>query len=398
MTSPLLFVYQNDMSLITTTKDLKAFCARLKKAEFITVDTEFIRERTYWARLCLIQVGGPEEAFAIDPLAEGMDLSPLYELFLNKKVLKVFHACRQDLEIFFKEMDGKLPTPVFDTQIAAMVCGFGEQVSYEVLVNVLLKKQVDKSSRFTDWAQRPLTPKQLKYALGDVTYLRTIYEKLNAKIEKQKRGTWIRDEFKSLMEKENYISRPEEAWERIKISTHKPRTIGILKEIATWREQTAQNADVPRGRILKDDMLAEIAMHAPTSKEALGKMRGMQQGFAESEKGSQLMEAIKRGLDIPEKDLPKREPRPHFPPGLAPTIDLLRVLLKLKCEENEVASKLLANAADLELIAAYGDKAEVQALSGWRLKTFGQEALELRNGKLALAIQDNRLKLVKTGE
>lgn len=383
------------MSLITNTKDLKSLCSRLKKAAFITVDTEFIRERTYWARLCLIQVAGPDDTFAIDPLADGIDLSPLYDIFLNKKIIKVFHACRQDLEIFFKEMDGKLPVSVFDTQIAGMVCGFGEQVSYEVLVNVLQKKQLDKSSRFTDWAQRPLTPKQLKYALGDVTHLRHIYEKLSAKIEKQKRASWVKDEMKNLLDKENYIFHPEDAWERIKISTHKPRTLGVLKEIAMWRETAAQKADVPRGRILKDEALAEIAMQAPPTKEALGKMRSMQHGFSESEKGAQLLEAVKRGLEMSEDDLPKRPPRPNFPPGLAPTIDLLRVLLKLKCEESEVASKLIANAADLELIAAYGDKAEVAAMSGWRFKLFGKEALDLRDGKLALAIENNRLKTVK---
>lgn len=390
-----VFMYNKGrMSVITNSKDLKSFCTRLKKAEFITVDTEFIRERTYWARLCLIQVAGPDEVFAIDPLAEGMDLSPLYDLFLNKKILKVLHACRQDLEIFFKEMNGKLPAPIFDTQIAAMVCGFGEQASYEVLVNALAKKQIDKSSRFTDWAQRPLTPKQLKYALADVTHLRVVYEKLSARIEKQKRGVWIREEFKNLLDKENYIFRPEEAWERIKIPTHKPRVLGVLKEIARWREQAAQNADVPRGRILKDEVLSEIALHMPPTKEALGKMRGMQHGFSESEKGVQLMEAIQCGLGLPEKDLPKRPPRAQFPPGLAPTIDLLRVLLKLKCEESGVASKLIARAEDLELIAAYGDKADVQALSGWRLKVFGKEALDLCSGKLALAIEENRLKLL----
>ena len=383
------------MSLITTSKELKSLCTRLKKAEFITVDTEFIRERTYWARLCLIQVAGPDDAFAIDPLAEGMDLSPLYDLFQNKKVLKVFHACRQDLEIFFKETGGKLPTPLFDTQVAAMVCGFGEQISYEVLVNTLLKKNLDKSSRFTDWAQRPLTSKQLKYALADVTHLRVIYEKLSAKIETRKRTTWIKDEFKKLLDKEIYISRPEEAWGRIKIQTNKQRTLGVLKEIAMWRELTAQKANVPRGRILKDDALAELAKHAPTTKEAIGKMRNMQNGFAGSEKGAQLLEAIHRGLKIPEKDLPKREPRPSFPPGLAPTIDLLRVLLKLKCEESKVASKLIAKTEDIELIAAYGKESGVAAMSGWRFKLFGKDALELRDGKLALAIEKKQLKLLK---
>ena len=384
------------MSLISNSKDLKAFCNTLKKAEFITVDTEFIRERTYWARLCLIQVAGPDDAVAIDPLAEGIDLKPLYDIFLDKKILKVFHACRQDLEIFFKEMNGKLPAPIFDTQVAAMVCGYGEQVSYEMLVNSLLRKSLDKSSRFTDWAQRPLTPKQLKYALGDVTYLRGIYEKLNAKITKQKRGTWIKGEMKKLVDKDNFVTHPEDAWERIKLPSHKPRTLGILREVAAWRENLAQNADVPRGRILKDEALAEIALHAPASKEELGKMRGMQHGFAESEKGAQLLEAIKRGMEAPEKTLPKREPRAHFPPGLAPVIELLRVLLKQKSEEHEVASKLLATAADLELIAAYGKEAEVPAMSGWQFKVFGKEALDLRGGKLALAIADGKIKVVKT--
>lgn len=384
------------MSVISNSKDLKTFCNTLKKAKFITVDTEFIRERTYWARLCLIQVAGPDDAVAIDPLADGIDLSPLYELFLDKKILKVFHACRQDLEIFFKEMKGKLPTPIFDTQVAAMVCGYGDQCSYEMLVNSLLKKHLDKSSRFTDWAQRPLTPKQLKYALGDVTYLRGIYEKLSTKIAKQKRGTWIRGEMKKLTDKDNFVTHPEDAWERIKLPSHKPRTLGILREIAAWREKLAQNADVPRGRILKDEALAEIALHAPASKEELARMRGMQHGFAESDKGAQLLEAVRRGMEAPEKTLPKREPRQHFPPGLGPTIDLLRVLLKLKSEEHEVASRLLASASDLELIAAYGHKAEVPAMSGWQFKVFGKEALQLCHGKLALAIENGKIKVVKT--
>ncbi len=383
------------MSLITTTKDLKAFCATLKKAQFITVDTEFIRERTYYARLCLIQVAGPDDAYAIDPLAEGIDLTPLYDILRDKKILKVFHACRQDLEIFFKEMGGKLPAPLFDTQIAAMVCGFGEQASYETLVNVLVKKQLDKSSRFTDWAQRPLTSKQLKYALADVTHLRPIYEKLAARLEKDKRTSWIKDEFKSLTDKDLYVVKPEDAWERLKVPSNKPRVLGVLKQVAAWREELAQRVDVPRGRIMKDETLVEIALSSPASKEALGKLRSVQHGFAESERGQQLIDAVKRGLEMPEKDLPQRDPRPNFPPGLAPTIDLLRVLLKLKCEESKVASKLLARAEDLELIAAYGQDADVPAMSGWRLKLFGKEALDLRSGKIALAIENNRLKLVK---
>lgn len=384
------------MSLITTAKELKALCTRLKKADFITVDTEFIREKTYYPRLCLIQVAGSEDddAFAIDPLAEDMDLEPFYELMQNKEVLKVFHACRQDLEIFYNHT-GKLPTPIFDTQVAAMVCGYGEQVSYEVLVNSILKKSLDKSSRFTDWAQRPLTSKQLKYALADVTHLRKIFLKLADRIEKLERTSWIKDEMKNLGNKENYISRPEDAWERIKVPTHKPRTLCILKEVAAWREKLAQEVDVPRGRILKDEAIAEIATHPPTTREALGRMRNVNQGFADSARGQELLDAVRRGVEMDEKDGPKWEPRPQFPPGLAPTIDLLRVLLKLKCEEGQVAPKLLCSAADLELIAAFGKEAKVAAMSGWRFKIFGKEALELRDGRLAIAVENGKLKLVR---
>jgi len=369
---------------------------RLKKEEFVTVDTEFIRERTYWPRLCLIQIAGAKEAVAIDPLAEGIDLESFYELMQDKEILKVFHACRQDLEIFLHE-SGKLPQPLFDTQIAAMVCGFGEQVGYEMLVGALCRKQVDKSSRFTDWAQRPLTSKQLKYAISDVTHLRVVFEKLAALLEKSGRESWIKEEMKDLRDKENYITRPEDAWHRIKVPTGKPRVLGILKEIAAWREISAQHIDIPRGRLVKDEALAEIATHPPTTSEALGKMRNVHQGFADSEKGKELLAAVKRGVEMPEKDLPHRDPRPQMPPGLGPMVDLLRVLLKLKCEENQVAQKLLCLASDLELIAAFGAEADVPALKGWRHKLFGKEALELRDGKLAIAMEENKLKLVKTG-
>lgn len=385
------------MTLITTSKELKSLCTKLKKSDFITVDTEFIREKSYWAHLCLIQVAGDdEEPYAIDPLAEGIDMAPFYELMLNKEVLKVFHACRQDLEIFFKDMKGKLPTPIFDTQVAAMVCGFGEQVSYETLVNTLCKKQLDKSSRFTDWAMRPLTSKQLKYALADVTHLRKIFVKLADQVEKMKRTAWIKDEMKKLSDKEKYIFRPNEAWERIRLPNNKPRTLCVLKEVAKWREELAQRADVPRGRIMKDEAIAEIASHPPTTREALAKMRNVNQGFADSEKGQEVLDAVKRGMDMDLDDGPKRENRPQLPPGIGPTTDLLRVLLKMKCEEGEVAPKLLAKSEDLEQIAAYGEDADVPALKGWRLKLFGEEALALRSGKLALAVEGGKLKLVKT--
>lgn len=381
------------MSLITNTKDLKALCTRLKKSDFITVDTEFIREKTYWARLCLIQVAGDdEEPYAIDPLAEGLDLSPFWEVMLNKEVLKVFHACRQDLEIFFREMGGKLPTPLFDTQIAAMVCGFGEQVSYEALVNALARKQIDKSSRFTDWAQRPLTSKQLKYALADVTHLRKVFLKLADKIEASKRTPWIKDEMKALTRKENYVTKPDEAWERVKVPSNKPRVLAVLKAVAAWRERLAQEADVPRGRIMKDEALAEIATHPPTTREALAKMRNISQGFADSDRALDVLDAVKRGLDMPEDEIPQREARVQMPGGIGPTIDLLRVLLKLKCEETDVAPKLLCTAAELEKIAAFGKDADVPAMKGWRFKIFGEEALRLRDGQIGLSVANGTIR------
>jgi ribonuclease D len=309
--------------------------------------------------------------------------------------LKVLHACRQDLEIFYNLM-GKLPTPIFDTQVAAMVCGYGEQVSYEVLVNSMLKKNLDKSSRFTDWAMRPLTSKQLKYALADVTHLRKIFIKLADRLEKLGRESWIKDEMKKLSSKDNYVTRPEDAWERIKVPNYKPRTLCLLKEVAAWREKLAQEVDVPRGRIMKDEAIAEIVTHPPATREALAKMRNISNGFAESERGRQVLEAVKRGLEMDEKDGPKREPRPQYPPGMGPTTDLLRVLLKLKCEEGDVAPKLLCTAAQLEQIAAFGKEAKVPAMSGWRYKIFGKEALDLRDGKLAIAVENGRLKLVKS--
>jgi ribonuclease D len=309
-------------------------------------------------------------------------------------VLKVFHACRQDLEIFYRDM-GKLPTPVFDTQIAAMVCGFGEQVSYENLVQGLVKKQIDKSSRFTDWAQRPLSAKQLKYALADVTHLRKVYSKLSDKLEKQNRAPWIKDEMKALMDKENYIFRPEEAWERIKVPNYKPRTLAILKEVALWREKTAQELDVPRGRVLKDEALVEISTNPPANVETMNKMRNVSQGYGNSDRGKQLLEAIKRGVDLPLDQAPVRDARPILPPGMGPTIDLLRVLLKTKCEYEDVAAKLLCTASELELIAAHGKDAKVPALSGWRAKIFGKDALDLRDGKLALVIENGKVKLLR---
>ncbi len=386
------------MQFITTTKELKKACTKLKKAHFITVDTEFIRERNYWAKLCLIQVAGPKDEFVIDPLSTDIDLSVFYELMQNKKVLKVFHACRQDLEIFFKEMDGKLPSPIFDTQIAAMVCGYGEQISYANLVYSVTNKRLDKSSRFTDWAQRPLNPKQLSYALSDVTYLRKAYEHLINELEEKRRKTWITDEFKLLINKENYTARPEVAWKRIKIASNKPRVLGLLQEIAAWREATAQNVDVPRNRVMRDDVLSNLALNPPKSIKELSKIRGVQKGFANSSRGNELLKAIKKGLAMPESKLPKRKKGEDLPSGLAPSIELLKVLLKITSEEHNVAHRLIANASDLEQIAAYKEKAEVPAMSGWRKKIFGINALEMLNGNLALSMEENKMQLLEVEE
>lgn len=383
------------MLLITNTKELNKACKKLNKAKFLTVDTEFIRERNYWAKLCLIQVASLKDEFIIDPLAEGIDLASFYELLINKKILKVFHACRQDMEIFFMEMKGKLPAPIFDTQIAAMVCGYGEQVSYEHLVNSVTRKNLDKSSRFTDWAQRPLTEKQLDYAISDVTHLRDIYIKLSKDIESKKRGTWIKDEMKVLTSKDTYKPDPEDSWKKIKINTNNRRTLGILKALAAWRELTAQKLDIPKSRVLRDEALSNIALNPPKIQKDFGTMRGLPGGLAENTLGKEIMEAIKRGQTLKNKELPERKKSEVMPSGLAPSVELLKVLLKMKSEESGVAHRMIANNSDLEQLAAYKEKAEVPALSGWRLKLFGADALKLLNCKLSLSLEDHKVKVIK---
>jgi len=384
------------MSLITNTKDLIKACKKLSKAKFITVDTEFIREKNYWAKLCLIQVASLKEEFIIDPLAEDINLDAFYELMANKKVLKVFHACRQDMEIFFIEMKGKLPTPIFDAQIAAMVCGYGEQVSYEHLVNSIVKKNLDKSSRFTDWAQRPLTPKQLEYAISDVTHLRDIYLKLSEDLEAKKRKSWIKDEMQVLTNKEIYNPDPQESWKKIKINTNNRRTLGVLQELAAWREITAQKMDVPKSRILRDEALSNIALNPPKTQKDFASMRGLPGGLADNSMGKEIMEAIKRGQAQKNKELPERKKSEAMPGGIAPSVELLKVLLKMKSEDSGVAHRMIANNADLEQLAAYKDKAEIAAMSGWRLKLFGADALKLLNGKLALSLEDHKVKIIKS--
>ena len=379
------------MKLITTTDELAAFCKPLADTEFVAVDTEFMRERTYWPKLCLAQVAGPDDAAAIDALAEGIDLSPLDELMANPKVLKVFHAARQDLEIFYLRMT-TVPTPLFDTQVAAMVCGHGEAASYESLATKLAKAKIDKSSRFTDWSRRPLSERQITYALSDVTHLRVVYEKLRRQLEKSGRLPWIAEEMAVLNDPATYRADPELAWRRLKPRGASPRLLGILKEVAAWRERTAQRIDIPRQRLLRDEQLLEIASHAPKTTDELAATRGLGRGFAEGWQGRELMEAIEKARQIPEADLPTRDKAPEQLRAPGAVVDLLRTLLRLKAEQAGVAARLVANADELDRLAA--GKRDIHALKGWRNEVFGHDAVDLIEGRLALALDGEHPKLL----
>lgn len=381
------------MTLISDTADLAGFCARQKGADYVTIDTEFMRDRTYWPKLCLVQIAGPEETAAVDAQAAGLDLAPLFDLLLDPGVVKVFHAARQDIEIFY-HMTGKVPAPVVDTQVAAMVCGFGDAVSYESLAAKLAGARIDKSSRFTDWSHRPLTEKQLQYALSDVTHLRPAYEKLKRRIDKSGRGEWVEEEMRVLTDPATYQLDPRQAWRRLKTRSENRRFLAVLREVAAWREEEAQTRDLPRNRVLKDESIIEIASHAPTTIDELARSRGMQRSFAEGRMGQAILAAVRRGLDLPEPEAPTPEPRLDLPGGLAPVIDLLRVLLKTKCEAHDVAQKLVASADDLAAIAA-DDNADVPALAGWRRELFGEDALALKQGRLALTADRKRIRVVR---
>ena len=382
--------------LITTTDDLAALCKRLATAEFVTVDTEFIRETTFWPKLCLAQLAGPDEAVAIDAVAPGIDLAPLFELLADTSVIKVFHAARQDIEIFH-HLDGRIPTPLFDSQVAAMVCGFGDSVSYAALAAKLAKVRIDKSSRFTDWAHRPLSPRQLTYAIDDVRYLRVIYERLAKRLEKTGRAGWVVEEMAVLNDPEIYQQRPEIAWRRIKSRSTDGRFLAVLREVAAWREREAQTRDLPRNRVLRDEALLEIASRAPANVAELARTRGLGRKLAEGSMGAKLLAAIEAGLAVPESDWPRvKTPKPP-PRGVGPVVELLKVLLKMRCEENDVAQRLVANTADLERIAC-GDADEVRALRGWRREVFGEDALALRAGELALSVKGGHVRLDRLGQ
>jgi ribonuclease D len=377
------------MALITSSKDLAALCARLATHPQVMVDTEFLRETTFWPKLCVVQLASDEEAAAVDALADGLDLTPFLDLMANPAVTKVFHAARQDIEIIWK-LSGRTPTPLFDTQVAAMVCGYGDQVSYEQLAASLAGARIDKSSRFTDWSRRPLSEAQITYALADVTHLRVVHKKLAERLRKTGRESWLDEEIAFLTASETYEQKPENAWLRLKARARKPRDLAVLMELAAWRETEAQSRDVPRSRVLKDDTLVDVALAAPTTIEALGRLRTIPQGYERSRTGADLVACVERGLARDPSELPHvGRDRPQSAAAQA-TVQLLKVLLQAISEKHHVAAKMIATVDELEAVAAE-DSADVSALKGWRRKLFGDAALELKAGRLALSVKDGRV-------
>ena len=379
--------------MIETTADLEAACIELAKSEFITIDTEFLRETTFWPELCLIQMASPTTEVLVDPLAKGIDLAPFFELMADPKVLKVFHAARQDIEIIFNR-GNLIPHPIFDTQVAAMVCGFGDSVSYDQLVSRIKSVHIDKSSRFTDWSRRPLSDKQLEYALADVTHLRDVYLSLKAELDREGRTSWLSEEMDILEARETYDMHPDDAWQRLKMRLRKPQELAILKYVAAWREREARARNVPRSRVLKDDAIYEIAQQQPKDTEALGRLRTIPKGWERSTSGAAVIEAVNAALALPKADMPHAPRQAQAPEGAAAAVELLKVLLKLISEKHGVAPKVIANSEDLDRIAAEGEKADVAALSGWRRDLFGEPALRLIQGDIALRFVDRKVETV----
>lgn len=370
------------MKIITSTKDLANFCEAAKTFDFVTVDTEFLRETTYWPILCLVQMATPEDAVIVDPMVEGIDLAPMFELFQDKSVVKVFHAAKQDIEIFVK-LSGDAPQPVFDTQVAAAVCGFGDSISYDNLVRQITGTQVDKSSRFTNWSHRPLTDKQLTYAIGDVTHLRDCYTHILDQLAKKNRFPWIEAELASLMDRDNYLVQPEDAWKRLKMKVNRPRDLAMMKELAAWRERKAQQQDVPRGRVVKDDAIYELAQQQPTSPKAFDRLRSFSKGFGRSSSADEIIKIVGEVQKIDKDELPKVPRKPNGPSPKGAIGDLLRVLLKAVSESEGVAPRIIASSDDIDQIVL-DSNADVPALSGWRRDVFGNKALAIKNGQMAL--------------
>ncbi|MDP2801133.1 MAG: ribonuclease D [Phreatobacter sp.] len=379
--------------LITSSSELAAICARLAKHPFVTVDTEFLRETTFWPKLCVIQLAGPDEAVAVDALAPGMDLAPFFDLMVDPAVVKVFHAARQDVEIVW-HLSKRIPEPLFDSQVAAMVLGYGDSISYDQLVQRTNGTQLDKTSRFTDWSKRPLSNAQIDYAIADVTHLRDIYIKLTGELEKRGRADWVAEEMRVLTSPDTYRQEPERAWERFRSRVRKPRELAVLMEVAAWREREAQARDVPRSRVLKDDSLFDIALTGPKTVEALGAMRSIPKGWERSRDGMAVVEAVQAGLALDPRELPPIDKHRPQSQSQSATVELLKVLLKMVAEKHHVAAKVVATSDDLDRIAE-NDEADIGALKGWRRELFGEKALALKHGKLALAIERGRVTAVE---
>ncbi|WP_336976847.1 ribonuclease D [Altererythrobacter fulvus] len=383
--------------LITTSEELAALCARFATADFVTVDTEFMRENTYWPELCLVQIADDKEAAAIDPMAPGIDLGPLLELLTeNEEVLKVFHAGSQDVEIIYN-LTGKTPHPIFDTQIAMMAISQSEQIGYANLVEAWLGTQIDKGARFTDWSRRPLTERQIEYAIGDVTFLSRIFPKILKKLIKTGRGVWLNAEMEKLADPENYRNDPGQLWRRIRAPSRNPQVLGRLKELAAWREIEAQDKNIPRGRIMRDETLADLASHPPKSQEDLAKVRGLSGAWRENEIGKRLMRILKHAEPLPSDEMPEK-PQRGAPLGKegALVADLLKLLLKIRAREIDVAARLLTRSDELESLAA--GLRDLPILDGWRYEVFGRDALELVEGRLAFAVEKGRLKMTRVEE
>ena len=382
------------MLIIDNTAALEKVCQDLAKSDFITIDTEFLRETTFWPVLCLIQMASPELEVLVDPMAKGIDLAPFFALMADTSVTKVFHAARQDLEIIYN-LGRIIPHPIFDTQVAAMVCGFGDSVSYDQLVQRTKGVAIDKSSRFTDWSHRPLSEKQLAYALADVTHLRDVYQVLKTELEREGRALWVAEEMAILESPVTYDLPPEDAWQRLKMRLKKPQELAVLREVAAWREREARSRNVPRSRVLKDDTIYEIAQQQPKDVEALGRLRTVPKGWERSSGGAAVLDAVNTALALPRTEMPQPQRYVQAPEGAAAATELLKVLLKLISDKQGVAAKVIANTDDLEKIAAEGDKADVPALQGWRRDLFGNTALKLISGGVALRFVDKKVEAVE---
>lgn len=383
------------MDLITRQDELEAAIDALGRSDFITIDTEFIRETTFWPELCLIQMAAPGVTALIDPLAPDIDLAPFFRLMADESTIKVFHAARQDIEIIY-HLGALIPHPVFDTQVAAMVCGFGDSVSYDQLVQKVTGTRLDKSSRFTDWRRRPLSDKQLEYALADVTWLIDVYHHLRDQLEREDRAHWLNEEMEVLTARETYDPHPDDAWKRLKMRVRKPQELAVVQAVAAWREREARERNVPRGRVLKDDAIFEIAQQGPRDSTALGRLRTTPKGWERSATATALLGIVNAALDLPKEELPKLPKFVQQPEGTGAAAELLKVLLKLVAEQQGVAPKVLASSDDIEKIAAAGEEADVPAMQGWRREVFGERALSLVRGEIALKFHKRKIAIFET--